>query len=248
MAIPHFVLLPSTEEPPNFSGYVELRFPTCGRWDLSRNHTCYSTFSFSLLKTMMWLVSSKIEMRAIPLETEGQGCRRNKGPCMTSQSRTTTSGLVITSDYCEREKNIFYISLSGNLYGNQFTIWLIHQANEEIWPCEWVGLQEREEEAVRESMGKQLVCWTPVFCSLVVTLPKTDNRYSRVSCHILQKSMKSPIVSYVWKITMIQLQCYLSFCDISETFTREKQSVWSSLRRGPWANPDLDSPGSHLAG
>lgn len=125
MAIPHFVLLPSTEEPPNFSGYVELRFPTCGRWDLSRNHTCYSTFSFSLLKTMMWLVSSKIEMRAIPLETDGQGCRRNKGPCMTSQSRTTTSGLVITSDYCEREENIFYISLSGNLYGNQFTIWLI---------------------------------------------------------------------------------------------------------------------------
>lgn len=166
---------------------------------------------------------------------------------MISWSRATDPQNCLGRGCCGRETNIFYSVVFGSLYVKQLTtMWLIHQPGEKIWECCLVGLQEREGEAVGENMEKQLVYWTPVFYYLFSSYSYVSKCRHQILTHIkslIHKSTRSPVISYVWKITMVHFEC----CMCCMSFVMYVRRAWKqSKARGAFFQeigaPPLEQP------
>lgn len=82
-----------------------------------------------------------------------------------------------------------------------------------------------------------------LFCSSYTFVSKSGHQILTHIKSLIHKSTRSPLISYVWKITMMHCECCMSFYDIREKFMKAEQVGHFSRR---WVLP-LSSPGSHLA-
>lgn len=158
------VLLPSTKEPPNFSGHGGLHFLTCGWWNLSKSHTCYSL----LLLLAEYDVGSQLRRWGWGLHPWKQRDKDIEGIWVSVwfhraelQRQDWLSPQTIMR---ERKVSSILVCLGISIVISLLTMTNTPGQWENL--AVWVGRTPGERRAVRESMGKQLMCWTPVFCSL----------------------------------------------------------------------------------